>query len=116
MGKRADEWVDALQPARNHLLEHPAIEEVRINAGMPMEYDPRKGETPKPTGLEFTIPNGDDLSVLKHISDACDRFGLRVVLPDFKQPNWEFRRRDGEVRTYNEHVDYDKFVRLVPDR
>jgi len=104
------------QPVRQFISEHPAIDEVRVNVGMPMEYDPRAGETPKPDGIEFTVPNSDDLSVLSKISEACDRFDMEVRRPAYKQPEFAYTPRGGERRVYNEDVDYDAFVRLVPTR
>jgi len=103
------------EPARQFVAEHPAIDGVRINVGMPMEFDPRSGERPKPDGLEFTIPDDEDFSVLNHISEAYDRFDMRVKLTPYKQPNWTFENHRGDKRTLNEDADYDAFVRLVPD-
>lgn len=111
-----DEKAAEFKPVREFMLKHPAIDEVYINVGMPMEFDPRKGETPKPDGIEFKIPNVNDLSVQSKISEACEKFGMRVKMPDFKQPGFTYTTHRGEERVYNEDVDYDAFVRLVPDR
>lgn len=111
-----DERAAEYQPARQFISEHPAIDEVRVNVGMPMEFDPRAGETPKPDGIEFTIPNSDDLSVLSKISEACDRFGMEVRRPAYKQPDFAYTGANGDRRTINEDVDYDAFIRLVPTR
>lgn len=108
------------QPVRQFMSEHPAIDEVRVNVGMPMEFDPRAGETPKPDGIEFTIPNSDDLSVLKKISDACDEYDMEVRMPEYKQPNFRYSWQDGRGRERaqrcNTDVDYEAFIRLVPVR
>jgi len=115
--KTLDERAEEYQPVRQFISEHPAIDEVRVNVGMPMEYDPRQGETPKPEGIEFTIPNEDDLSVLSKISEACDEFGMEVQKPAYKQPDFTYTPAGRHApRTINEDVDYDAFVRLVPTR
>lgn len=105
-------WTDPgdWQPVRQFLEMHAGIDSVAINVGGPTEFDPAQGEVMKPTGVEFAVAE-DDNSVLQHISDACDRWDLQVIVPPHKQPQYEAR---GEV--YNEGVDYDVFVRLVPDK
>jgi len=96
------------KPVKRALEQHDDIEDVRINVGMPMEFDPRKGETPKPDGVEFSIDH-EDFDLIRHISQVCDEFEMKVKTPDFKQPGFTHRGR-----TYEK--DYAKFVRLVPKR
>lgn len=105
-----DERAEEYRGVQEFMEAVDGVNGVRINVGMPMEFDPRKGETPKPDGIEFTISEKTD-EVLLRISEACEKFGMRVVLPEFKQPNFTF---DG--RRYNENVDYVAFVRLVDER
>lgn len=97
------------------MLSHPAIDEVRTNVGMPMEFDPRQGEVPKPDGIEFTLPNDEDLSILRLIDEVCEKHDLKVRLPDFKQPDFTYTSHKGETRAPNKNADYDAFVRLVDD-
>jgi len=41
---------------------------------------------------------------------------MEVRRPAYKQPEFAYTPRGGERRVYNEDVDYDAFVRLVPTR
>lgn len=104
------------EPVRTFLEQHDDIDDVRINVGMPMEFDPRSGETPKPEGVEFTVEDDSDITVLQRISEACDRYTMKVQLTPYKQPNFTWTDHRGEDRILNENVDYDAFVRLVPVR
>lgn len=102
--QRASEF----EPVKKAVEQHSDIDEVRINVGMPMEFDPRKGETPKPDGIEFTIPH-EDFGLIRHISNVCEDFGMKVRTPAYKQPGFTHKGR-----TYEK--EYAKFVRLVPQR
>lgn len=105
-------WTDPgdWQPVRKLLEMHDEIDSVAINIGGPMEFDPARGEVMKPTGVEFALAE-DEIDVLQHISTVCDLYDLQVIVPPHKQPQYEAR---GEV--YNEDVDYEVFVRLIPDK
>lgn len=105
-----EERAEETRPIREELAEHPNIQNVRGRAGGAMEFDPRKGEVMVPECIEFEIVH-EGLSVLKHIDRVCEKHGLCVLKPDWKQPGFRW-----EGREYNRTIDYDTYVRLVDDR
>lgn len=104
-----------MKPMYNHLEDISGIDSVRIRAGGAMEFDPRKGEVMVPDCVEFTITKKSN-RILKLLSGICDKYDRRVILPEFKQPNFTYRNYEGEKRVHNNDVDYVAFVRLVEDR
>lgn len=109
---RYDERKQRLESAYEFLEDEEKVHNLRLRRGGAMEYDPRQGEVMVPDCVEFVIKS-KDLDILEKISKACDLFGMRVVLPEFKQPNFTYENVRGETRVTNQDVDYVAFVRLV---
>jgi hypothetical protein len=108
IGNTRQKLVNEYREVKKALEQHDDIEDVGISVGMPMEFDPRKGETPIPDGVGFSIPH-QDFDLIRHISDVCEEYDMKVKMPDFKQPGFTYKGK-----TYEK--DYEAFVRLTPQR
>lgn len=107
-----DDRIHRLEAARDYIEGHSHISDVTVRRGGAMEYDPRKGEVMVPDCVEFTISSKEH-DVLQKISKACDLFGMRVVVPEFKQPDFTHEDQHGHEEE-GEDVDYIALIRLVP--
>jgi|AntDeeMetagen134_2_1112570.scaffolds.fasta_scaffold00384_20 hypothetical protein len=76
-----------LNKAKNKLQESPIgnIDDVQYLAGGWIEFDPNRGEVMVPECVQFKLKNDDDLASLSLISKLTERFGLKVVVPEYKQ-------------------------------
>lgn len=81
--KRSEKIATAARELREH--HQHILKDVKYIKGGHIEFDPQKGETITPECVQFKIKNENCLNTKSTLSKICDKYNLRVQIPDHKQ-------------------------------